>query len=66
MAEYDRPMPGGIDVKEETADDCVNIVVSAPPVGHGELLDHELSNAAGGRPNLDVVVQTTHLATPAD
>ena len=40
-------MPGGIDVKEETADDCVHTAVSAPPVGHGELPDHELSNAAG-------------------
>ena len=52
-AEYDMPVPGGIDVKVETVDGCVYIAVSVPPVGHGESPGHDLSKAAGG-PNLNV------------
>ena len=49
LAEYDMPVPDGIDVKVvENADDCVHITLPAPPAGHGDLSDDELSNAAGG------------------
>ena len=49
LAEYDMPVPDGIDVKVvENADDCVHITLPAPPAGHGDLSDVELSNAAGG------------------
>ena len=53
LAEYDMPVPDGIDVKVvENADDCVHITLPAPPSGHGDLSDEELSNAAGGSPIL--------------
>ena len=40
---------GGMDVKVvENADNCVHITMPAPPSGHMELSDEELSNAAGG------------------
>jgi hypothetical protein len=43
------PVPNNLDVKVvENADDCVHITLPAPPVGHGDLSDDELSNAAGG------------------
>ena len=49
LAEYDMPVPDGIDVKVvENADDCVHITLPAPPAGHHELSDDELRNAAGG------------------
>ena len=49
LAEYDMPVPGGIDVKVvENADDCVHITLPAAPAGSGDLSDDELSNAAGG------------------
>ena len=49
LAEYDMPVPDGMDVKVvENADDCVHITLPAPPAGHGDLSDEELSNAAGG------------------
>jgi hypothetical protein len=51
LAEYDMPVPDGIDVKVvENADDCVHITLPAAPAGHGDLSDDELSNAAGGAP----------------
>ena len=49
LAEYDMPVPDGIDVKVvENADDSVYITLPATPVGGKVLLDAELSNAAGG------------------
>ena len=49
LAEYDMPVPDGIDVKVvENADDCVHITLPAPPAGDRELSDDELSDAAGG------------------
>ena len=49
LAEYDMPVPDGIDVKVvENADDCVHITLPAPPAGDMGLSDDELSNAAGG------------------
>ena len=49
LAEYDMPVPDGIDVKVvENADDCVHITLPAPPAGDNDLSDDELSNAAGG------------------
>ena len=49
LAEYDVPVPDGMDVKVvENADNCVHITLPAPPSGSGELPDEELSNAAGG------------------
>jgi len=50
LAEYDMPVPDGMDVKVvENADNCVHITMPAPPSGHMELSDEELSNAAGGK-----------------
>ena len=49
LAEYDMPVPDGIDVKVvENADDCVHITLPAPPSGSVEVSDEELSGAAGG------------------
>ena len=49
LAEYDMPVPDGMDVKVvENADNCVHITMPAPPGGHLQLSDEELSNAAGG------------------
>jgi len=49
LAEYDMPVPDGMNVKVvENADDCVHITMPAPPSDHMELSDEELSNAAGG------------------
>jgi sRNA-binding carbon storage regulator CsrA len=48
LAEYDMPVPDGMDVKVvENADNCVHITMPAPPTGHMELSDEELSNAKG-------------------
>ena len=50
LAEYDMPVPDGMDVKVvENADNCVHITIPAPPSGHTKLSDDELSNAAGGQ-----------------
>ena len=50
LAEYDMDVPDGMDVKVvENADHCVHITMPAPPTGHLELSDEELSNAAGGQ-----------------
>jgi hypothetical protein len=50
LAEYDMPVPDGMDVKVvENADNCVHITMPASPDGHHELSDEELSAAAGGR-----------------
>jgi mersacidin/lichenicidin family type 2 lantibiotic len=49
LAEYDMPVPDGMDVKVvENADNCVHITMPADPTGSNELSDEELSNAAGG------------------
>ena len=49
MAEYDIPVPEGMNVKVvENADDCVHITLPAPPAGVMDLSDTELSKAAGG------------------
>ena len=49
LKEHGLDVPDGIDVKVvENADDCVHITLPAPPAGHGDLSDEELSNAAGG------------------
>ena len=49
LAEYDMPVPDGMDVKVvENADNCVHITMPAPPSGSMELSDEELRNAAGG------------------
>ena len=49
LKEHGLDVPDGIDVKVvENADDCVHITLPAPPAGHMDLSDDELSNAAGG------------------
>ena len=51
LAEYDMPVPDGMDVKVvENADNCVHITMpAAPPApGGNDLSDEELSAAAGG------------------
>ena len=49
LKEHGLDVPDGIDVKVgENADDCVHITLPAPPAGHMDLSDEELSNAAGG------------------
>jgi hypothetical protein len=49
LAEYNMPVPDGMDVKVvENADNCVHITMPAAPDGHHELSDEELSHAAGG------------------
>ena len=49
LKEHGLDVPDGIDVKVvENADDCVHITLPAPPTGHMDLSDDELSNAAGG------------------
>ena len=49
LAEYGMEVPDGMVVKVvENADNCVHITMPAPPSGHMDLTDEELSNAAGG------------------
>ena len=49
LVEHGMDVPDGMDVKVvENADNCVHITMPAPPSGHMELSDGELSNAAGG------------------
>ena len=49
LKEHGLDVPDNLDVKVvENADDCVHITLPAPPAGHMDLSDDELSNAAGG------------------
>ena len=49
LAEYDMPVPDGMDVKVvENADNCVHITMPMAPDEHHDLSDEELSAAAGG------------------
>ena len=49
LKEHGLDVPDNLDVKVvENADDCVHITLPAPPDGHMDLSDDELSNAAGG------------------
>jgi hypothetical protein len=49
LAEYDMPVPDGMDVKVvENADNCTHITMPMAPSGHQDLSDEELSAAAGG------------------
>ena len=55
MKEHGLDVPEGIDVKVvENADDCVHSTLPAPPAGHGDLSEEELSNAAGGIASLSI------------
>ena len=59
LAEYDIPVPDGMDVKVmENADNCVHITLPAPPSGHMELSDEELSHATGGGKSTWAVLTT--------
>ena len=50
LAEYGMDVPDGIAVKVvENTDNNVHITIPAPPSGHLDLSDEELSNAAGGK-----------------
>ena len=52
LKEHGLEVPDNMSVKVvENADDCVYITLPAPPSGHMDLSDHELSNAAGGDSN---------------
>ena len=49
LAEFDMPVPDGIDVKVvENADDCVHITLPSAPASSDEVTDGELASAAGG------------------
>ena len=49
LAEYGMDVPDGLDVNVvENTDNTVHITMPAPPSGHQDLSDEELSNAAGG------------------
>jgi hypothetical protein len=49
LAEYDMPVPEGMDVNVvENTDTTVHITMPVPPSGSMDLSDDELSNAAGG------------------
>ena len=49
LAEYDMPVPDGMDVKVvENADNTVHITMPMVPEGHDKLSDEELRAAAGG------------------
>ena len=49
LAEYGMDVPDGIDVNVvENTDTTVHITMPAPPSGHPDLSDEELSKAAGG------------------
>ena len=51
LKEHGLDVPDNMNLKVvENADDCVHITLPAPPAGHMELTDEELSNAAGGSP----------------
>ena len=54
LAEYDMPVPDGMDVRVvENADDCVHITLPAPPASDTELSDDILSKASGGTWEMD-------------
>ena len=49
LAEYGMDVPDEMNVNVvENTDNTVHITMPAPPSGHGDLSDEELSNAAGG------------------
>ena len=49
LAEYDMPVPDGIDVKVmQDSDDCARITLPASTTGDIDLTDDEMSRAAGG------------------
>ena len=49
LKEHGLDMPDNLDVKVvENSDSHVHITLPAPPTGHMDLSDDELSNAAGG------------------
>ena len=49
LKEHGLDVPDNLGVKVlENADDCVHITLPAPPAGHMDLSDDELSNAAAG------------------
>ena len=49
LAEHGMSVPDGMNIKVvENSDSHVHITLPAPPDGHGDLSDDELSNAAGG------------------
>ena len=49
MKEFGMEAPANLDVKVlENADDCVHITLPAPPSGHLDLTNEELTKAAGG------------------
>ena len=49
LAEYGMDVPDGMAVNVvENTDNTVHITMPAPPSGHQDLSDEELSNAAGG------------------
>ncbi|MAB72742.1 MAG: NHLP leader peptide family natural product precursor [Planctomycetaceae bacterium] len=49
LAEYGMGVPDGMDVNVvENTDTTVHISLPAPPSGHEDLSDDDLSNAAGG------------------
>ena len=65
LAEYDMPVPDGMDVKVvENADNTVHITMPDAPDGHHELSDEELSDAAGGVQR--VSVGTYYCSTPPE
>ena len=54
LAEYDMPVPDGMDVKVvENSDTTVHITMPIAPDGNHELSDEELGAAAGGFFNLN-------------
>ena len=54
LAEHGMDVPDDIDVNVvENTDTTVHITMPAPPSGHGDLSDDELSNAAGGSKSSD-------------
>ena len=60
LAEYGMDVPDGMDVNiVENTDNTVHITMPAPPSGHGDLSDEELSNAAGGNSFLARACYTT-------
>ena len=61
LAEYDMPVPDGMDVKVvENADNCVHITMPMAPAEHHKLSDEELTAAAGGGDDSHVHSQCTN------
>ena len=49
LAEHGMPVPDGMNIKVvENSDSHVHIALPAPPAGHMDLSDSDLSHAAGG------------------